>query len=93
MLSDIPNSLASGPITLSFDGVVTPDSHDELVCDLKKILARFGKKKLASLKAEMPINSCLVVRQLSTVWKKKVAIITKMEEETGHKYDKLEKVV
>ena len=31
MLSDIPNSLASGPITLSFDGVVTPDSHDELV--------------------------------------------------------------
>ncbi len=52
---------------------------------MNKILARFGKKKLASLKAEMPINWVLLVRQLSTVWKKKVAIITEIEEETGHK--------
>jgi hypothetical protein len=67
--------------------------HSEATCDLKKILARFGKKKLARLKAEMPINSCLIVRQQSIVWKKKLDIITEMEEETGHKYDRLEKII
>jgi hypothetical protein len=63
------------------------------MCDLKKILDRFGKKKLDNLKAEMPINSCLVVKQPSTVWKQKVDMITEMEEETGHKYDRLEKII
>ena len=52
-------------------------------------MARFWKKKLDNLKAKMLINSCLLVGQLSIVWKQKVDIITEIEEESGQKFKKL----